>query len=273
MKDPAFLMYSKDWITGTQFMSMEERGIYITLLMAQHQNGHLDTKRLGFILGFSWDTVSVIVKEKFTTDPQGLIFNERLEVEIEKRASFLTKQTENGSKGGRPKKPKENPDHNPNTNPKETMRVANAIVNEDVIEEEVKEGLETIRSLTDESQQVLEALMEKFGISEMNDYPIFTKLHSFVSVLQSRNEIGKLIKQAKAYWLYKETSGDKTHGPLKFIGTIEKHYQDGGWCAENWVHKLNNFKENGKSNSKDADQRNSDREAELAHLMAEKFGT
>lgn len=136
-KDPAFLMYSKDWLTGTQFMSMEERGMYVTLIMAQHQNGHLDTKRVGFLLGLSWDMVSDIVKEKFKVDENGFIFNTRLEEEREKRAAYLSKQAENGRKGGRPKKPKQNPDHNPNTNPEESIK-GNAIANPLIIEQSEK---------------------------------------------------------------------------------------------------------------------------------------
>lgn len=104
MKNPAFLFYSSDWLSGCQFMSMEERGQYITLLAAQHQNGHLDTKRLGFLLGFGWDMVADIVKSKFLFDENGLIYNARLEEEIEKRNQFVEKQRLNGQKGGRPSK-------------------------------------------------------------------------------------------------------------------------------------------------------------------------
>jgi uncharacterized protein YdaU (DUF1376 family) len=104
MKDPAFLFYSSDWLTGCQFMSMTERGEYITLLAAQHQNGHLDPKRLGFLLGYGWDMVSDIVKSKFSLDDNGFIYNERLEAEAEKRSQYADKQRNNGMKGGRPKK-------------------------------------------------------------------------------------------------------------------------------------------------------------------------
>jgi len=90
-------------------MSMNERGEYITLLAAQHQNGHLDPKRLGFLLGYGWDMVSDIVKSKFVLDENGLIYNERLEAEAEKRSQYADKQRNNGMKGGRPKK-----DENPN---------------------------------------------------------------------------------------------------------------------------------------------------------------
>lgn len=38
-KDPAFLFYTSDFLTGTMFMSNEQLGIYIRLLCAQHQHG------------------------------------------------------------------------------------------------------------------------------------------------------------------------------------------------------------------------------------------
>src|SRR5687768_566373 len=50
-KDPAFLMYSKDWLQGTAQMSHEEKGVYIDLLCHQHQENGLpdDTTRLARI--------------------------------------------------------------------------------------------------------------------------------------------------------------------------------------------------------------------------------
>lgn len=52
-KDPAFLMYSKDWLEGTMEMLPEEKGVYIDLLCHQHQKGSLptDTKRLAKLVG------------------------------------------------------------------------------------------------------------------------------------------------------------------------------------------------------------------------------
>lgn len=43
-KDPAFLFYASDFLTGTTFMSNEQVGIYIRLLCAQHQHGGLIDK-------------------------------------------------------------------------------------------------------------------------------------------------------------------------------------------------------------------------------------
>jgi len=140
-KDPAFLFYSKDWLSGCQFMSFEERGIYITLLCAQHQNGHLDKKRVGFLLGLGWDLISDIVKSKFKEDAGGSIFNERLDLEIEKRKIFIEKQISNGLKGGRPKK--NNPNNNPNETQTEPKKNPTGIVigNGNVIEDVTKEGV------------------------------------------------------------------------------------------------------------------------------------
>lgn len=42
-KDPAFLMYSKDWIEGTAELSVSAKGVYIDLLCYQHQKGNLPT--------------------------------------------------------------------------------------------------------------------------------------------------------------------------------------------------------------------------------------
>jgi uncharacterized protein YdaU (DUF1376 family) len=38
-KDPAFLFYPSDFLTGTMFMNNEQIGIYIRLLCSQHQHG------------------------------------------------------------------------------------------------------------------------------------------------------------------------------------------------------------------------------------------
>lgn len=100
-KDPAFLFYSQDWIVGTQFLTMQERGQYITLLASMHQHGRLDSERVGLLVG----SVSVTLKNKFKIDEEGCWYNEKLESERGKRQQFVDKQVNNGKKGGRPKNP------------------------------------------------------------------------------------------------------------------------------------------------------------------------
>jgi uncharacterized protein YdaU (DUF1376 family) len=100
-KDPAFLFYSADFTVGTQFFTAEQVGIYIRLLCAQHQHGRLYEHHMKIICG-SYDFHSDIlrvVKEKFIVDEQGRFFNERLEVETQKRAAYSKSRGENRSKG------------------------------------------------------------------------------------------------------------------------------------------------------------------------------
>lgn len=98
-KDPAFLFYSSDFLAGVTDLTMEERGQYITLLCLQHQKGHLSEKTTRLAVG----SVSVDVLQKFKTDAAGLLYNERLEEEINKRLIFSESRRINGLKGGRKK--------------------------------------------------------------------------------------------------------------------------------------------------------------------------
>lgn len=81
MKDPAFLFYTSDFITGTMFMSNEEVGIYIRLLCAQHQQGGLISKTAFNQLVKD----SEILRTKFIEVEEGF-FNERLMKEMERRS-------------------------------------------------------------------------------------------------------------------------------------------------------------------------------------------
>ena len=90
-KDPAFLFYTGDFSTGTQFFTDEQLGKYIRLLMAQHQLGHLEEKHM-LIICKSYDKD---VFSKFDKDEQGLYFNKRLENEIVKRKKYSESRSKN----------------------------------------------------------------------------------------------------------------------------------------------------------------------------------
>jgi uncharacterized protein YdaU (DUF1376 family) len=72
-KDPAFLFYSSDFLTGTMFMSNEQIGIYIRLLCSQHQHGGIIDK----ISFNSMVGIHDIVKSKFVESELGF-YNIRL---------------------------------------------------------------------------------------------------------------------------------------------------------------------------------------------------
>lgn len=116
-KDPAFLFYSSDFLTGCLDLTMEERGQYITLICLQHQKGHISEKTIRLCVG----SVSVDVMKKFKKDENGLYYNERIEEEIKKRTVFIDSRRKNGRFGGRPKKPYGLPSAKPYAQPTKNL--------------------------------------------------------------------------------------------------------------------------------------------------------
>lgn len=83
-KDPAVLFYTSDFLSGTSFFSMEQKGQYITLLCEQHQLGHIPNQHMLDVCG-SYD--SPVIK-KFIKDDKGDWYNERMEEEKIKRSNY-----------------------------------------------------------------------------------------------------------------------------------------------------------------------------------------
>jgi len=91
--DPAFLFYSKDWVSKTSDLLHDEKGVFIDLLCYQHQNGNLptDTKRLAKIVGMShedfincWQAVSLKYEPIATPNGERLV-NRMLERVMQER--------------------------------------------------------------------------------------------------------------------------------------------------------------------------------------------
>ena len=91
MKDPAFLFYPNDYLGGTMGMTFEEKGAYIELLMMQFNRGHMTPHMIGQTVGQIWDKI----QDKFIRDENGLWYNERLDVEKEKRKTFTDSRKNN----------------------------------------------------------------------------------------------------------------------------------------------------------------------------------
>lgn len=89
MKSPAFNFYSSDFLTGTIFMSNEQKGAYITLMCYQHQYGHLTLEQIQSV------TNDPSVLSKFINDNNGLFYNERLEKEITKKEKYRESRINN----------------------------------------------------------------------------------------------------------------------------------------------------------------------------------
>lgn len=134
-KDPAFLFYTNDFLTGIQDLTFEERGQYITLLCLQHQKGHLSEK----IIKLSVGNAAADVMAKFRQDSAGLWYNERLEKEAEKRAAHAEKQKQRAIDGWKKRKNEEinTPEESPGN--AAVLPLEDENVNEDVNSNKKKE--------------------------------------------------------------------------------------------------------------------------------------
>lgn len=90
-KDPAFLFYPNDWLGGTMGMTFEEKGAYMELLMLQFNRGHMTKHMIGQTIGQLWESI----QDKFIQDEKGLWYNERLDIEKEKRKTFTESRRNN----------------------------------------------------------------------------------------------------------------------------------------------------------------------------------
>ena len=94
MKDPAFLFYPSDFISGTQYFTLEEKGAYIQLLLLQFSEGKLTDFLIRRSLGEAYERTWEVIKCKFAFDGE-YYQNERLESEKQKRAKFTESRRNN----------------------------------------------------------------------------------------------------------------------------------------------------------------------------------
>jgi hypothetical protein len=89
-KDPAFLFYTSDFLTGTLTMTDEQVGKYIRLLCLQHQKGDLTEKDMLFICKSHDEDIFSKFKNIY-----GKYFNERLREESIKRIKYSESRRNN----------------------------------------------------------------------------------------------------------------------------------------------------------------------------------
>jgi uncharacterized protein YdaU (DUF1376 family) len=94
-KDPAFLFYYQDFLVGTTFMSMEERGAYITLLCHMADKGKIQEQEILKLISFStWESIS----KKFKRTGDRFFYHKRLLQEVEKRRAYCESRRKNREK-------------------------------------------------------------------------------------------------------------------------------------------------------------------------------
>lgn len=150
-KDPAFLFYPGDWIAGTMGMTLEEKGAYMELLMAQFNQGHMTTHMVGRMVGQLW----VNIQHKFVQDGEGKWYNVRLESEQLKRKQFTDSRKNNLTGKNQHKKKRGHT----------TSRMENENVNENIVDND--NGIENRKTDFHNSLQVYSG---EFSESTINDF-------------------------------------------------------------------------------------------------------
>ena len=124
-KDPAFLFYPGDYVSGTMGMTFEEKGAYMDLLMLQFNRGHMNMHMIQHTVGHLWEQV----KCKFIQDDEGLWYNVRLDIEKDKRKIF-TESRRNNIKSK--SKAKNDPSYESHMNIHMNEHMENVNINKDI---------------------------------------------------------------------------------------------------------------------------------------------
>lgn len=93
-KDPAFLFYPGDYVTGTMYLDFECKGAYIDLLMLQFQKDHMTLHMIKHVLGHKYEDIWPHIKDKFV-EKDGFFWNERLRKEKEIRIKYSKSRSNN----------------------------------------------------------------------------------------------------------------------------------------------------------------------------------
>lgn len=177
-KDPAFLFYPGDWLGGTIGMTFEQKGAYMELLMMQFTRGHMTSDMIGQVVGHHWDTL----KDKFKQDDDGLWYNERLDIEKEKRKNFVDSRKNNISGQNQHTKTKKNKTH---MNGHMTSHMENR--NEDLVSNTIeyyKDKVECFNAWKSNEILIEEILMliQKFGFVSADKTHVINIFRNFLLV-------------------------------------------------------------------------------------------
>lgn len=107
-KDPCFLFYSQDWITGTYSMSNSQKGAFIDLLSLQHQGVIITLDVIKKTCDNKKDVEVVLTK--FVKKEDGTYWNEKIKKVMEDRAQYRFRQSQNASKRSATAQPPPQPD-------------------------------------------------------------------------------------------------------------------------------------------------------------------
>ena len=217
-KDPAFLFYPNDWLGGTMGMTFEEKGAYMELLMMQFNRGHMTSDMIGQVVGQTWDKV----KHKFVQDSKKMWYNERLDLEIERRKKYTKSRKNNLSGKNQYSKPDKNTDLK-SGHMTSHMENENENVNEDINNNKI--------------------VLKKFKFSDLNGLPV-QYIQSTREQLKIQKQLDLDEKTISSMWEAFKKQYLNGKESYKNEDEVYKHFI-------NWIKKQNfNYEQQSNTNSK-----------------------
>lgn len=264
-KRPSFQFYPGDWLrdTALRSCSMQARALWIDMLCYM-----TDTEPYGYLkvgnkvilptnlapmVGLTILECETLLQELreagiFSEDEQKCIFSRRMVNDEETRK----KRAQGGILGGNPAL-KGNKNISTKVNLKDNHIDNLSLEDEDEIKDEeenkdLKGGVGENFENESQKKELVYALMIEFNFSEIRSPDKLRLLWQFANHLESGKGIDYFIQTFQSYKKWKEISGEKSHNFMGLIGTPAMNFENGGWDADNWQHKIDNYKPQGKTN-------------------------
>lgn len=142
---------------------------------------------------------------------------------------------QNGSKGGRPNKPKNNQTHNQTHNQDNNHSVKqNETIREEKSIEDKKEVFNEIPCLVD--QETFDSIKQYFGFENSKYYNQWKLINIFIGEIQRSGQLADFKEAFKYYKLFKEKSKQMKHSFKSFVEPDETTGEY-VWKMENWKAK------------------------------------
>lgn len=286
-KDPAALFYIDKWLIATKEMKADCRGWYLNLVMHQFDKKDLpnDMEELANLADVRVSeyerfkqVFEQVLKHKFKENERGRLENDYAKEIITDRERFKEKRSNAGkisyfSKFMRKICKDENVirfviQHTDfdklDTKDEQVLKQVfeqnfklfiieneNVIVNKDISSIEEIKGVDFFEPKEQTKKlEICKALMLEFGFvfGMQKDSDKQRSIWQALTDIEETKGLDYFIETYQAYKNYKKLAGEITHG---FKGII-----NGGWDADNWQFKIDNFKHNGKSGKQGKDLTN-----------------
>jgi len=225
-KDPAVLLYTSDFLSGTFTMSNEQVGMYIRLLCYQHQKGKLSEKdMLAICPGRDQEIFS---KFDFI---DGFYINKRMYAEAEKRKNFIEKQKDRSNKRWKKDDATDMPRDIPRDMPRESL-LENENENEN--RNENKEGGMGGDLWTDHKRMFLEDGGWKFKFctaKALSKYELDEYMRIFIEDIELKSDYKekKELQRHFTNWfnLQKKKNGKRTpkNGTYQLLEELRQEHQ------------------------------------------------